>query len=43
MPAAEVEPGISFPIDHMITDGLLREARTISLMSDSPLASKKRA
>jgi len=30
MPAIDVEPGISLPIDHMITAGLLRAAVTIS-------------
>ena len=42
MPTSEVESGISLPIDHMITDGELRAARTISLMSASLWASKKR-
>ncbi len=42
MPAVEVESGISFPIDHMITAGLFLAALTISLMSSSPLASKNR-
>lgn len=37
-----VESGISLPIDHMMTAGELRAARTISAMSAALSASKKR-
>jgi hypothetical protein len=38
----DVESGISLPIDHRITAGEFLAASTISLMSASLLASKKR-
>ena len=39
---ADVESGISLPIDHSATAGEFLAALTISLMSESLLASKKR-
>src|SRR3954449_5433886 len=42
-PEALVELGISFPIDHMITEGEFFDSFTISMMSASLHRSKKRA
>jgi len=41
-PSGLVESGISFPIDHRITAGEFLASSTISLTSESLLASKNR-